>query len=1166
MRMNLVKLGLFLSIILSIIGLSYAASLEYAAVDLDKSDYQKDILELKFNESVDQEINLSINHNNTTLFEDEVLVEGDTALVVLEETEKFNETAEPSELYYKDGDWHINEGVVLYRDSNPLRLSDTAREDISIFDERDFDRLNSSNIENYDENMIEVNQRMEIGDIGQKFASEDGKLDRPSLYAKLPENTDIEEDRFLFSQEIQFQNGFKPLHTDFNDSIEMFGENYHVNRDKSLNSSSLTLDSFESRVNLSKGESETIHLNGDNYEFKNVGVTEDSAIIELEELFSLTVGDTVRINDAEIKLNDKTVEQEPNGTVELLINYEKLELREGRRVVNGDKSIRGSKVLLETSRSDESDEFTNETIIYSIDIVQDVNRDLETLLPGNYQTDRVFEAFNIHYGGIGPNPRELDSKIKLNLEDESSIIDFRDIDNKEVSIDWLGIDDKSHSLGKNSKNIALFEGQELSEDDYFILSNSHSPAVLEVFDLDYDDHQSESIFGVKNHRDEIHELGSDHFQKDPTGFELPNFLDEEYFNQDNFNAAQWVYEGQKYLVLVGKPEYSSDPIAHIVEQDDEIFELIPPIYTDQGYTVSFSRKSIDLDREYLNLDEQDVKFPSTLSTSDKIETIEFGSEQEIETESIAYSIDGMKVSVDIFEDNYDQNPGALIIQPEADSGKENAFAVQSEFDTDEREFKGFNTSYTGVIDSGRIKEDSWIKELYGDKVLGLTDYGTQTEKDKGEYFKLQQAPVQASSGFAVTENEEEEVERVIDRIKLDTTENPALELEEDENRQTRISTIKREFKQGWNYFSLPIETSQGYDIDELFDGKDIETVWTYENGEWINHHPDAEENSLESIRGGQGYIVKSNQEFVSAPVIDPSLDQINSSEPVKPAQKDLEPGWNLIGSYWARDKMAKYDEAFRNIPDDGVTEILQSRDDGDLGLESYRIPDHMNESESPLLVITIDISIGTKESNALKQSKELSKELIDGLPDSTRVGFVAYNERAYDIMEPKLVGENRKLTKDKIDNLMAEGPGFHNYGLRGAKSMIDRNEGDGNIIMFSDGKISTLAEESNVRAESQIEANSIEGRLATVGVGTEYPRELEEEDEEFLQDLANRTNNGFYTKGTDLEPEKINFDSDGLITYNETPENNIRNYATLKPGYGYWISAKENASYTKVVE
>ncbi len=184
------------------------------------------------------------------------------------------------------------------------------------------------------------------------------------------------------------------------------------------------------------------------------------------------------------------------------------------------------------------------------------------------------------------------------------------------------------------------------------------------------------------------------------------------------------------------------------------------------------------------------------------------------------------------------------------------------------------------------------------------------------------------------------------------------------------------------------------------------------------------------------------------------------------------------------------------------------------------------ETDAATLIVLIDISVGAGEYGAAEAAKSISHELVDSLPSNTRLGVVAYNDYSYDVIDPVLLSEGREEAKDKISRLEPGGPTFHDRGMRGANSMIRNNDiEDGNIVMLTDGKISDLAERRNVARETQREVSRSSARLITVGVGEEFPRELEEEDREFLTDLAERTEGGFYVEGHSAEQLEFTFDA-----------------------------------------
>ncbi len=186
-----------------------------------------------------------------------------------------------------------------------------------------------------------------------------------------------------------------------------------------------------------------------------------------------------------------------------------------------------------------------------------------------------------------------------------------------------------------------------------------------------------------------------------------------------------------------------------------------------------------------------------------------------------------------------------------------------------------------------------------------------------------------------------------------------------------------------------------------------------------------------------------------------------------------------------------------------------------------------DSTDAPMIILTIDISEGVGESGAEKPSKQIAYSLVEGLPENSRVGVVAYNDYHYDVIEPTLLASGRSEVQSKISGLQPEGPTIHNRGLRGADSMISRNQGEGNVVLITDGKFSTPYGITSIERDSEIEANALSGRLITIGVVGSNNQEVAEEDREFLKDLAERTDGGFYVDGKSAGSLNLNFDAGG---------------------------------------
>ncbi len=208
--------------------------------------------------------------------------------------------------------------------------------------------------------------------------------------------------------------------------------------------------------------------------------------------------------------------------------------------------------------------------------------------------------------------------------------------------------------------------------------------------------------------------------------------------------------------------------------------------------------------------------------------------------------------------------------------------------------------------------------------------------------------------------------------------------------------------------------------------------------------------------------------------------------------------------------------------------LVYTGSDYDAGYLPVRQSESDVQTDAPVVVLVIDISAGTRESGAAEAGKQIAYELVDSLPANTRVGVAAYNRYAYDVIDPTLLASDRENVKNSIASLQPEGPTFHHRGLRAGNSMLrDADYEQGNIVMISDGELSTLGKRNNVERETFLEADRSRGRVITVGVGDQYPAQIDEEEKDFLTEVAERTEGGFYVDGHSTEQLGFSFDAGG---------------------------------------
>lgn len=174
-----------------------------------------------------------------------------------------------------------------------------------------------------------------------------------------------------------------------------------------------------------------------------------------------------------------------------------------------------------------------------------------------------------------------------------------------------------------------------------------------------------------------------------------------------------------------------------------------------------------------------------------------------------------------------------------------------------------------------------------------------------------------------------------------------------------------------------------------------------------------------------------------------------------------------------------------------------------------KVPDS-TERKDTRIILVIDISKSTEED--IQESQRLAYGLADSLPGNSRVGAVAYSENAFVVSQPKILAYNRENLKDKISRLETGVLSYHDRGLKGGQQL---SNGEGNVILMTDGKFSSgqdVRPSDQVISESYATASNMDSRLIVVGVG-------DNPNENFLRELASR-NGGFYrsSDATDTLP------------------------------------------------
>ena len=122
------------------------------------------------------------------------------------------------------------------------------------------------------------------------------------------------------------------------------------------------------------------------------------------------------------------------------------------------------------------------------------------------------------------------------------------------------------------------------------------------------------------------------------------------------------------------------------------------------------------------------------------------------------------------------------------------------------------------------------------------------------------------------------------------------------NQNITISTFRKEFVNGWNFFSVPIADTSTAEITEVFTQSQlnsIDTIWRYRRGNWSSYTENkGDDSDFTVLRGGEGYLVKTSSGFTITP-------NVNNKVATKGIGSfDMDSGWNLVGHFQEFDQPA----------------------------------------------------------------------------------------------------------------------------------------------------------------------------------------------------------------------------------------------------------------------
>ncbi|PSH02493.1 MAG: hypothetical protein BRC26_00265 [Nanohaloarchaea archaeon QH_8_44_6] len=159
-----------------------------------------------------------------------------------------------------------------------------------------------------------------------------------------------------------------------------------------------------------------------------------------------------------------------------------------------------------------------------------------------------------------------------------------------------------------------------------------------------------------------------------------------------------------------------------------------------------------------------------------------------------------------------------------------------------------------------------------------------------------------------------------------------------------------------------------------------------------------------------------------------------------------------------------------------------------------------------------------EEGGALERTQKISYLLLDSdtLPSGSKVGALYYNKEPHLISKPKPLGENnhREKLQGGITNIPTGGNTLHYRAIKAGQEIID---GEGNLMLISDGEVTALGDFNNDTRNSRELAENSEERIISVRVG-------ENPNSDYLNEIASLS--GGYSI-SDVKSQEIKFQGGG---------------------------------------
>lgn len=632
-------------------------------------------------------------------------------------------------------EWSAEYGMTLNRPNDNLFLNDKTDSGIDALVEGDLDILADQTFEDGDDEEIEVEYELGMGENDQAYDA-DSRRDEVGLYVDID---DVEaEGEYLFSFDAFFDDEVNFTHEDLeNEEVKLFGRTYEVSDDTDGDELVLYGDSV-TETGLYR-EDLTIEIN-DNEHTLNVRYVDDAgdeATVRVDGTTeSLEEGDTVTLSGQEVRVRD-IFRTGPDGEGEVVfgLGSEEMVLEHGQEVELDGEEVDATEVYFEADEDDNPVEELEEISIY----YGAHDRDSRFVEAGDYYEDPIF-GLEFHYGGASPDAAEDPAEtLEVAGGDEEATLVMTDDSGDEADIEFLW----EGELGNEDGSIAAYEGEEVELDDYFVLNFDERASMFEVTDVDYefDDEDAESIVEFEN------VFTGDVIELDEDDFEDPGQTGDD--DADGTHVADFRLNRVSYEVTV-----ESGDVITVSQEDQEDIPVFPNVYSETDAAVAFlDDEAVTLANDGEEAEEINVRLPSTKSSGDTEVTINddgsIDGEYDDDLYTISAAVDGedWDGDVTVTADGV-TGPSLLVIQPEDEDGDEHAFITEFTYDEDDEETEiadvhGFDDAGFGFVD---FEEEDDLEATY-------SYYGTYAEWDTDDEGEVEVSfpEFESTVGMAVTE-------------------------------------------------------------------------------------------------------------------------------------------------------------------------------------------------------------------------------------------------------------------------------------------------------------------------------------------------------------------------------------------------------------------------------